>query len=114
MKLWLRRLLYTLLLLVWLVLVLSPILAFVLAARGQIQFGEEPRSYLRLFLVQEDEAQGVGLEWLRPAAEQATCSTGSLTYFLWEGEGQNAEFCQCYDPATNDLISSTQQACQQP
>lgn len=111
---WLRRFLYALVLLVWLVLVTSPLLAFLLAARGQIQVGEGPRRYVRLFLVQEEEAQGIGLEWVRPASGQPACSEGSLTYFTWEGEGQNAHFCQCYDLATDVLTSVTPQACQSP
>jgi hypothetical protein len=114
MNRWLRRLLYALVVLVWLLLVIAPLLAFVLAARGQIQFGSDPRRHLRLFLVQEEDAQGIGLEWLRPSRSQSACSSGSLTYFMWEGEGQNASFCQCYEPITNELDSVAPQACQSP
>jgi hypothetical protein len=113
MNRWLRRLVYLLVFLVWLLLITSPFLAFMLAARGQIQVGEGPRRYVRLFLVQEEEIQGVGLEWVRPAGGQATCSDGSLTYFTWEGEGQNGDFCQCYDAAGEVLMSVTQQSCQE-
>jgi hypothetical protein len=108
---WLRRLIYALLLIVWFILITSPFLAFVLAARGQIQLGEGPRRYVRLFLVQEEDTQGIGVEWVRPAADRPACSDGSLTYFTWQGEGQNAHFCQCYDPAGDQLTSVTQQAC---
>jgi hypothetical protein len=113
MQRWLRRLAYGLVVLVWLILMLAPIVAVVLAARGQIQVGEGPRRYVRLFLVQEEEAQGVGLEWVRPADGQTSCSDGSLRYFTWEGEGQNADFCQCYDEAGEVLTSVTQEACRE-
>ena len=117
MNRWLRRFLYGLVVLVWLILVTAPLVAFILAARGQIQVGEGPRRYVRIFLVQEEDAKGVGLEWVRPvsgqpAAGQPACSTGSLTYFTWEGEGQDGYFCQCYDPASDEVTSVTQQACQ--
>lgn len=91
-----RRLLYALLLLVWLVIMLFPVFAVVLAARQQIQIGDDPQSHLRLFLVQEPDARGVGLEWARPSGT-AGCAQTRLAYLLWRGEGQNARFCSCYD-----------------
>lgn len=91
-----RRVLYFLLLVLWLIIMLCPVFAVVLAARQQIQIGDGPQSHLRIFLLQEPDARGVGVEWARPSAA-AGCAQTSLTYWLWRGEGQNARFCSCYD-----------------
>ena len=51
MKTWLRRLLYALLLLVWLVIILFPGFDFFLAANGQIELGKDPQRHVRIFLL---------------------------------------------------------------
>jgi hypothetical protein len=72
-----------------------PILAFTVAIRGQVEFGNT----VRIFLVQEDSSQGLGFQWNRPASNQQDCTKSSIRYFLWEGgeESLNVDYCQCYD-----------------
>ena len=104
MNRWLRRLLSILFVIVWLVVMSFPITAVLLASRGELQIGGEQR-HLRLFMVQEEENQGVGVQWTRPRL-LSDCLKTNLSYFMWVGEGENATFCQCLDPQTNTLASA--------
>ena len=89
-----------------------PFVAFKLATNGEMQIGNE--SYLRLFLVQETEANGVGFEWRREAFQVDNCLRTSLGYLMWEGESEGASYCQCFDPVTNDPLPVEGSACVEP
>lgn len=112
MRQWLKRASYLLLIVLWLILISFPIIAFFLATQGQIQIGDSS-SGIRLFLLQELDNQGLGLQWTRPydnqesgGQEDSECSQTSLRYFLWEGDGQsqNSDYCQCRDSQTQQLL----------
>jgi hypothetical protein len=105
MNRWLRRLLIFFIILVWLLIMSFPVVALVLASQEQIQIGADPNRHLRIFLVQEDEADGVGFEWARTSRSNSACTKTSVNYLLWEGEAEPASFCQCYDPLTGDLLA---------
>ena len=113
MKSTLRRLAYFLVFLVWLLIMLFPVVAFVLATQGEIMVGKETNSHTRLFLLQEEDTEGVGIEWTRRARESPGCAQTSLIYLMWEGEGENATYCQCYDE-TGAIVVSTPGACSAP
>jgi hypothetical protein len=108
---WPRLLLYGALLLVWLAAIAFPFVAFRLATRGQMRLGSDEQRYLRLFLVQERDAEGVGIEWVRPAREPYNCSNGTVTYLFWEGEGENIRYCQCFDAVSGNFLSSEAGLC---
>lgn len=113
-KKWLRRLGYALILVIWLAVMLFPTFAFVLANRGQIQIGSSSQNHVRFFMVQEEMADGVGVEWARPILTNNNCSRTNIVYFLWEGDkDQNTSFCQCTDPATGALLPAGEN-CTQP
>ena len=57
-----RRLAILSFIVIWLILLSLPGLAFSLAARGQLQMGETEGNHLRIFLLQERDAEGIGLE----------------------------------------------------
>ena len=99
MKRWLRRFGYLLIIIIWLMIMCFPTFAFTLAMREQIQVGSNPRTHLRIFLVLEEDADGIGVEWARPLLGN-DCTQTSVIYLLWEGNGsdQNVSFCQCFDP----------------
>ena len=103
MKRWLKRSGYLVLLLFWLMIMAFPTFAFFLATKGEVQFGSEPQSHVRFFMVQEEGSGGVGIEWVREARQVENCTRTTLRYLLWEGNsvGQNVSFCQCYDPINN-------------
>ncbi len=102
MKVWLRRILYTFIVFLWLIVMSLPIVMFVLGARGELQFGSTPQNHLRLFLVREEEADGVGFQWTRRVSGQTECSRTTVVYWVWEGKQQDTvQYCQCFDANGN-------------
>lgn len=97
-----RPLLYLVFILAWLFVMSLPVAAFLIATRGEIRLGRETQSSIRIFLVQESEAQGLGLEWNRQHGHTEDCAKTTVRYFLWEGSepGQSVEYCRCYDPGS--------------
>ncbi len=96
MKRWRRRVAYILVIAMWLAVMSFPFLAFYLSTRGEIRLGGEQHS-IRVFLLQEDEAQGIGIARERPLPDQPACNHTRVTYLLWQGQGQNTTYCQCPD-----------------
>lgn len=114
MVIWVRRLLYVILVLIWLLVMSFPVVAVVLATQGEIQMslGQEPLPrQLRLFLIQERGQEGLGVEWTAPASD--SCSEGHIRYFMWLGQGENAQFCTCIDQS-GSVIRSAPGACSAP
>ena len=99
----LRPMAYLVAILAWLFVMSLPVLAFLIATRGQIQLGADAQSNVRLFLVQEENVQGLGVEWSRRDSDSRDCARTTVKYLLWQGggSGQNVEYCRCFDPATN-------------
>ncbi|MFQ5399052.1 MAG: hypothetical protein ACE5E7_05565, partial [Anaerolineae bacterium] len=106
------RLSYFLILIVWLLVMSFPVVAFFLATQGELAIGEQQQSHLRLFLVQEREAQGVGVEWTRPLRHAEGCLQTSVNYLLWEGQGQSAHYCQCLGPQFTASPEASANSCQ--
>lgn len=106
-----RRVVYFILLLLWLIVVLFPAFAVVLASRQQIQLGSDPQRHVRIFLLQEPATRGVGVEWVRPAAGSPGCAQTRLAYLVWRGEGENARFCSCFDN-DGEFVNSHPGSCQ--
>ncbi len=100
MNRWLRRLVYLLIALLWLLIMVFPIFAFSLATNGEMNWGQEGGRQVRLFLLQEKDAEGVGLQISRPQTDTPTCVNTRVTYFMWTGTGQNNEYCACMDGTT--------------
>ncbi|MFZ0545946.1 MAG: hypothetical protein WAM60_10940 [Candidatus Promineifilaceae bacterium] len=112
MRRWTRRVGYLLVILLWLILVSFPVVAFLLATNGEIQVGDSS-SGVRLFLLQDPDNQGLVFQWSRPysrsgAADESVseCTRTTLRYLLWEGDasGQNTDYCQCLDPETGQTL----------
>lgn len=103
MKRWLRRAGCFGLALIWLAVLSVPLLAVVIASRGQVRLGAQESAHLRLFLVQEEGNNGLGIEWTRAGATEGEnrCWRTSVSYWLWEGRGENVTYCQCVDDAGN-------------
>lgn len=99
MRSWYRRGGYLLVVVVWLAVMACPVVSFLLAVRGQIQIGDDPASQLRVFLVQEDDAAGVGIQWTRRTGGDH-CSRTSLRYLTWAGRAEGSSYCTCMDPVT--------------
>jgi len=99
----LRPFLRALFLLVWLLLLLTPCMAFLLASQGELRLrtGPAPEQELRLWLVQEARRAGLGLarasEHLR---EGERCFQTEVRFLLWRGRQLDGEtrtsYCACY------------------
>ena len=109
---WLKRFFVMLFLVVWLVIMLFPCMAFNLALREEIQIGGSADNYVRIFLLSEKQVEGIGVERKRPFPAQPSCTQTTVAYFLWVGEGENAQYCQCADPLTGDLLPNISPTCQ--
>jgi hypothetical protein len=75
-----------------------PVIAFVLAVRGEIQAGQSMGSHVRIFLLQEESVQGIGVEWTRPAGSES-CYMTTVNYLLWKGgnSASNTSYCLCHE-----------------
>lgn len=106
----LRRLAYLLIVLLWLIVMALPIAAFLLAARGELMIGAEQGSHLRLFMINSDEAEGIGIQRVQKAKSAEDCFEGSIRYLLWEGQNGrlNTDYCSCVDPQTGYADPSRQ------
>lgn len=113
-----RRFLLILIALFWLLLLLLPTLAVTLARNGQIQLGSSEGRHWRLFLLQDSDTEGLGLERGRSVAPPpgapagAQCLRVTVGYWLWAGEGQGVAYCQCQDETTGESLSLVPLACE--
>jgi len=94
-----RRLAYLIVTVVLVIVMSLPILAIGLAARGELMVGSSQGSFIRLFMVNADQVEGIGLQRVRKSSSVDGCLQGSVRYFLWEGQGQTlgADYCTCPD-----------------
>jgi hypothetical protein len=98
-------------LVIWFTLLLTPIMLIVLAAQGEIGLwygGSVPDSeahpLLQVRLLMDIENQGFSLTHssIRAQNDTSTCMQTDVRYFLWEGEGEDATYCDCYHRANAD------------
>jgi hypothetical protein len=94
-----RRVAYAGVIVIWLIVMCFPITAFLLATRGEIRLGSTNLSGIRIFLISEVNAKGVGFQWNRQLPDDPECIKTSLMYLLWDGNesGINTNYCWCYD-----------------
>jgi len=99
-----RKIGYLGVVIIWLTIMCFPILAFALAIKGEIKIGDRKRSGLRVFMVKEKEAQGIGFEWSRELDSQFECTNTSVRYLLWESDQSdpNVNYCLCYEQDGED------------
>jgi hypothetical protein len=99
-------------LMLWLVLMVIPPILFILALRGDItipRYGDVPdRHEYPLFqvkLIMEDDFRGLGLMNTKLFSDNDLnmCIQTNVSYFLWEGEGEPAVFCACYNRENDDM-----------
>jgi len=84
---------YGALLLIWLAIMATPIVALTLASRGEISVGEVPG--IRLFLVSSEGSRGIGMQ-LTTMANQ-NCRRERIGFLMWKGatSGQATSYCSC-------------------
>lgn len=89
---WVRRIVIALLLSVWLIVLISPMFAFRLMARGQMDMFDR-----RIYLIGEVDAGGLGMQWQRTSSNEDACEQNLVRFLMWSGEGENATTCLCSD-----------------
>jgi hypothetical protein len=122
MSKWIKRPLVVLFLILWLLVMLTPTLAVVLARNEQLQWGSPSGPHTRLFLLKEAKNEGLGLERAREvlppagAADTVYCLQTTVRYWMWTPgvENQPVEYCQCIDAATGGTIQELPPSCQVP
>ena len=110
MKIWLRRLGYTAVFLLWCTIMLLPTVLCVGLADGQMIWGDDPNNQMRLFLMQEAGQEGIGLQWTRPATDDGACIQTSVRYLMIDGEAENNDLCTCLSNPTEGPIPAQCQA----
>lgn len=109
MKGCLRRFVYLLIVIVWLLIMSVPVLAVMLATQREVQIGDTQRHF-RLFLIQESDSEGISVDLTRPAGGGRRCAQSNVIYLMWKGSGENTVYCQCYDE-NGAVISSERVSC---
>lgn len=98
---------------VWFILIMMPTFAIFLASRQQIDV-DIGNTKLRIFLLQQANAEGLGIESTHPSKVNANCQQTSVRYLMWVGESENVIFCHCQDPQTNSSIPAFNGSCLPP
>ncbi len=88
-----------------------PFFAFSLAARSQLQLGSAEGTHIRLFLIQEKDAEGVGVERVQPVSADSDCTQNSVTYLMWKGDAEDVAYCLCVDAETGRALPAKQGRC---
>ncbi len=101
------------LVIIWFILLMLPTIAVILASREQMQIGIEDTS-LRLFLLQQADTEGLGIEFTRPSRVNSNCQQASVSYFMWVGESENVDYCLCRDQQTNSSLPAISGTCLPP
>lgn len=106
-----RRIIITLALLLWIVILSLPPLSLLLATRGQLQWQRSEFSGDRVWLLSNNKQAGVAWEARRltTQAPGRACVTTRVSFFVWRGlaDGLNAEYCDCYElPAAGPLVAT--------
>ncbi|MCU0480788.1 MAG: hypothetical protein MUE54_06185 [Anaerolineae bacterium] len=108
-----RRAGCTVLLIFWFLFLLTPLCLFVLAVQGEItiaHFGDVPESYqhplFQVQLVMEEDYRGLRIvnATLHNQTDEAICVQTNVRYLLWEGEGDPATFCRCYEREITESV----------
>lgn len=95
----------------WLVIMTLPLFALVLAVKGELTWRRGEFVEDRLWLVNnpaepgQDETRGIGYSSARIISNQTAgdgplCVRTQVHFWLWKGQSENLEFCDCYTPAS--------------
>lgn len=93
---WVKRVLYGLFFVGWLVLMACPTFFCALMFNsGQLTWGSNPQNQVHFFLLQEYRQEGLGVQWTRPDGDNPACLHTSVRYWMWAGTGENQDSCTC-------------------
>lgn len=82
---------------IMLILGLIPLFGCRLVTQGVLQFGNEDGRFLNIFMLQDPDQEGIGVQWTRTFEHDnnATCTQTSVRYYMFAGEGENLDYCEC-------------------
>lgn len=109
---WLRRGGCFLVVLLWLACMLTPCFFVTLAVRKEIVYSRSdiPDHQYRIFLIEDPDRRGIGVVrgGIKSGGEdeKTACVAISVDYFLWESEGESVDYCNCYEKAGNEWVST--------
>jgi hypothetical protein len=91
-------------LVIWFMLLLLPCVLFTLAINQEIVIptGDLPGQQFRVWLVMEPTQRGLGYSFASVAqrSENSACLTTNNGFLLWQGRGEPASYCECYERAS--------------
>lgn len=95
---------------IWFGVLLIPLFFFILAANGEFTIGHgniperDSHPRLKVDLISEIDYRGLGFtrSVFLPTDELNSCVETHISYFLWEGEGEPAVYCECYIRESTD------------
>ena len=97
---WLRRFLWPLAAVVWIVIITLPALGLLLAVRSEVSWQPGEHLAYRVWVIMEQEERGLGWEVRRAASRsvERVCMQTTVGFWLWRGQGQQngSSFCECY------------------
>ena len=83
------------------ILGLIPLFGCRLVTQGVLQFGDEEGRFLNIFMLQDPDQEGIGMQWSRAFDDEAVCTRTTVRYYMFVGEGENFDYCEC----TNEPVS---------
>jgi hypothetical protein len=109
--------------LLWMVVLLIPAFLFLLAIQGEVALwhsGDVPEGeshpLLQVKLLMEVETRGLNITSSNVVRQDdLTCMQTSVRYLLWQGEGNNVSYCDCYTRESNEsaweLVTTNEGSC---
>lgn len=95
-----RRFGCTMVIILWFLLLLTPCLLFYFSVQQEmtIPLGAAPGQSVRIWLVMEPRARGLGISVGQVAHETPAdlCVETATNYLLWQGQSENTLYCECY------------------
>ena len=88
-------------LLAWLCVMSLPVVAFLLAMRGELAWRRGEFVEDRLWLVRDPQANGLAYSASRIVSDQRpvdgpVCVRTQVTFLLWQGRSEALGFCECF------------------
>jgi hypothetical protein len=107
----LRRLAYSCGCLLWLAILSLPLLVFVMAVRGEMQWQRGEFVNDRLWLIRETDERGLGFSSARVISNQEAvdgpiCVRTKVYFLLWRGSAEPVAFCECYAAGTHEPVGN--------
>ncbi|MCU0466943.1 MAG: hypothetical protein MUF38_20555 [Anaerolineae bacterium] len=108
---------------IWLPLILLPFVLLILAANGEIVISNggdmpepEAHPWLRATLIMEIDTRGLNITRSSIASRDEgglTCVQTDVSFLLWQGEGEPARYCDCYEQVGEawSLVSTESVTC---